>query len=267
MSLSLTDLQGFDNASYYSVDELHPHLNGVPGRYANRIKNSSFTIDGETYNTNPNDNDGLNTLHGGENGYDWRNWTVVAHTTSSITFALTDEDGEQGFPGQVISLVTYTLTPYQWHIKMTATSTTKKTPIMLSQHTYWNLDGYQNTDINSALNHTIHLPYSGQRVAVDNILIPTGEILPNTQNGVNDWWSAPKQLGANITAPEAEGNCGLGCTGYDTCYLVNRAQNGPYDWRNKPVATLASPWSGIQVDVYTDQEAFQIFDCNNMPGE
>lgn len=78
---------GFDNASYYSIDKLHPHLGGVPGkncrcrlnytsltkrdlgRYANRIKNSSFTIDGETYHTNANDNGGLDTLHGGADGW------------------------------------------------------------------------------------------------------------------------------------------------------------------------------------------------------
>lgn len=65
---------------------------------------------------------------------DWRNWTVVAHTTDSITFSLVDPDGDQGFPGEVISYVTYTLTPYQWHIKMVALATTKKTPIMLSSH-------------------------------------------------------------------------------------------------------------------------------------
>ena len=65
---------------------------------------------------------------------DWRNWTVVAHTTDSITFSLVDPDGMEGFPGQVIAYATYTLTPYHWHLRMTALSTTKKTPIMMSSH-------------------------------------------------------------------------------------------------------------------------------------
>lgn len=66
---------GFDNASYYSVDRQHPHFGGVPGRYANRIKNSSFVIDGETYHVLPNENpepgspDGVDTLHGGPDGW------------------------------------------------------------------------------------------------------------------------------------------------------------------------------------------------------
>jgi aldose 1-epimerase len=62
---------GFDNASHYSVDPFHPHLGGVPGRYANRIKNSSFTIDGETYQVTPNENNNNDTLHGGPDGWDF----------------------------------------------------------------------------------------------------------------------------------------------------------------------------------------------------
>ncbi|GAB7354990.1 hypothetical protein MBLNU459_g5602t1 [Dothideomycetes sp. NU459] len=256
---------GFDNASYYSVDKLHPHLGGIPGRYANRIKNSSFVIDGTTYNVLPNDNNNNDTLHGGPDGWDWRNWTVVAHTTDSITFSLVDPDGKEGFPGQVIAYATYTLTPYQWHLRMTALSTTKKTPIMMSSHVYWQLDGAQNPNTPTALNWTLHLPYSGQRVGTDGILIPNGTILPNQQYSVNDFWSAPKQIGANFS--EALGNCGTNCTGYDTCYLVNRDQDGPYDWREKgPVATLASPFTGIQIDIWTDQQAFQVYSCGGQNG-
>jgi aldose 1-epimerase len=56
---------GFDNASYYEVDKQHPHLGGVPGRYANRIMNSTFEIDGEVFEIDANEHGGLNTLHGG----------------------------------------------------------------------------------------------------------------------------------------------------------------------------------------------------------
>jgi galactose mutarotase-like enzyme len=131
---------GFDNATYYSIDKSHPHLGGVPGRYANRIKNSSFELDGETYKILPNENPtkanpkGVDTLHGGPDGWDWRNFTVVAHTESSITFSITDADGNQGFPGEVISYITYTLDDFAWEFKMVAFATTKKTPIMLSSH-------------------------------------------------------------------------------------------------------------------------------------
>ncbi len=99
---------------------------------------------------------------------------------------------------------------------MIAIPTTKKTPIMLSSHTYWNLDGFANNKTQTALNHTLYLPYSGQRVGVDNILIPTGDILANQQGSVNDFWSAPKQLGHSFSDPEIHGNCGFNCTGYGT---------------------------------------------------
>jgi aldose 1-epimerase len=129
------------------------------------------------------------------------------------------------------------------------------------------LDGFANPDTPLALNHTFHIPFSGQRMGVDNILIPDGTILPNQQYSVNDFWSAPKQIGANYTAPELYGNCGFNCTGYDTCYLVNRAQNGPYDWRQTgPVASLSSAWSGIKIDIYSDQEAFQMYSCPGQDG-
>ncbi|RDW82382.1 galactose mutarotase-like protein [Coleophoma cylindrospora] len=264
---------GFDNASYYSVDRQHPHFGGVPGRYANRIKNSSFVLDGTTYNVLPNENvepgspQGVDTLHGGPDGWDWRNWTVVAHTENSITFSIADPDGDQGFPGEVISYVTYTLTDYTWHLRMTAIPTTKKTPIMLSSHVYWNLDGWQNNETATALNHSLYLPYGGQRVGADTILIPTGDILANLPGSVNDFKSAPKQIGANFSSPDLVGQCGFNCTGYDTCYLTNRDQAGPFDWKTSgPVATLRSAWSGIQVDVHTDQEAFQVYTCSGQNG-
>lgn len=105
-----------------------------PGRYANRIKNATFSIDGVDYHTDANENGGLNTLHGGADGWDYRNFTVVAHTTDSITFSIVDPDGKEGFPGEVVSYITYTVAEMAWHIKMTALATTKRTPIMLSSH-------------------------------------------------------------------------------------------------------------------------------------
>lgn len=85
---------------------------------------------------------------------------------------------------------------------------------MLSSHTYWNLDGFANNETQTALNHTFYMPYGGQRVGADNILIPTGDILANQPGSVNDFWTAPKQIGANISSPDLLGNCGFNCTGY-----------------------------------------------------
>ncbi|KAI3553051.1 aldose 1-epimerase [Colletotrichum abscissum] len=258
---------GWDNATYYETDRQHPHFGGVPGRYANRIKNGTFEIDGEKYQIDLNDNNGLDTLHGGSDGWDWRNFTIVSHTNNSITFSFTDPDGKEGFPGEVVSLITYTLNGWNWDFKMIAVPTTKKTPIMLSSHTYWNLDGFSNNETSLALNHTLHMPYNGQRVGVDNILIPTGEILANEKGSVNDFWSAPKQIGADFSKPELKNNCGFNCTGYDNCWIVNRNDLGPYNWRTEGyVARMQSEWSGIQLEVYTDQDAFQMYSCSQQNG-
>jgi aldose 1-epimerase len=96
---------------------------------------------------------------------------------------------------------------------------------------------------------------------------PTGEILANAKGSVNDFWSKPKQLGASFDDPEIEDNCGLGCIGYDNCWTVNRGQLGNYDWRtHSPVATVSSAWSGIRLDIYTDQDAFQVYGCGGQNG-
>lgn len=211
---------GFDNATHYTLDKAHAHFGGVPGRYANRIKNSTFEIDGVKYKVAANDNktpehpEGLNTLHGGPDGWDWRNFTVSAYTNSSITFSIVDPDGKEGFPGEVVSFITYSLGDMTWDFKMVAIATTKKTPIMLTNHAYFNLDGFANDQTSLALNHTFHLPYSGQRVDVDDILIPTGDILANKKGSVNDFWSKPKQIGTSFNDPEMPNNCGAGCVGY-----------------------------------------------------
>ena len=155
---------GFDQAWMYTTGQ-HGHWGGIPGRYANRIVNSTFTIDGKTSHIIPNENNDTDTLHGGPNGWDYRNFTLVAHTTDSVTFSIADPSGEQGFPGQVIAFVTYTVTPYQWHERIVAIPTTEKTPIMLTSHVYWNLNGWANPDTTTALNHTLFLPYAGLKVS------------------------------------------------------------------------------------------------------
>ncbi|KAK3397021.1 galactose mutarotase-like domain-containing protein [Sordaria brevicollis] len=270
---------GYDNATAYTLDAAHPHFGSVPGRYANRIKNSTFSIfdeDGtETkYHVTPNENNGLNTLHGGPDGWDYRNFSVVAYTpSSSITFSIVDPDGKEGFPGEVVSYITYTVSNSTWDIKMVALATTKATPIMLSSHTYWNLDGFE---LDDALGHELYMPFAGMRVGVDGILIPTGEVLGNERGGINDFWSRPKKIGeafGNDTKENGlEGNCGTGCTGYDNCYIHSLRPSPPslsQSWRDpsQMVARLSSPHSGIKLEVYSDQDAFQMYSCNQQKGD
>ncbi|CAI4214449.1 unnamed protein product [Parascedosporium putredinis] len=138
---------------------------------------------------------------------------------------------------------------------------------MLTNHAYWNLDGFDNDETNLLLDHTMHAPFSKQRIGVDSILIPTGEVLENEEGSVNDFWSEPKQVGASFEDPDMEGNCGIGCVGYDNCYTIDREQQDIDSWRESGyVFSLASEWSGIRFDVYTDQDAVQVYSCNFQDG-
>lgn len=134
---------------------------------------------------------------------------------------------------------------------------------------HWNLDGFSNPETPTILNHTLSLPFSGQRVNVDPYLVPDGLIAPNTLYSVNDFWSySGKQIGKNFTRKQMDGNCGQKCHGYDNCYLINRDAGKQMGWwmDKGPVATLRSKWSHIRLNVYTDQSAVQLYTCNSMDG-
>ena len=204
-----------------------------------------------------------------------RNFTVVEYTRNSIVFKIVDPDGKEGFPGEVTAYITYWLSPNKWHFAMNAT-TTKLTPVMLTSHVYWNLDGFQNPATNQALNHTLYMPFAGQTVDVDGILIPTGKFNDAKPGSINDFWSKPKQIGASFADPALPGSCGTNCTGYDNCWIVERGQFGPDYFKNKggkawwskePVTSLWSDFSNIQVDIYSDQDAFQMYSCNGQNGK
>ncbi|CAE6477830.1 unnamed protein product, partial [Rhizoctonia solani] len=100
---------GYDNTTLWQTDPGHPVLNSVVGRYANRIKNGTFSVpisknpdpnSPNTYHIFRNGPDSAYTLHGGEIGWDRRNWTLVSSTPSSLTFQHFDP-ADEGFPGDV----------------------------------------------------------------------------------------------------------------------------------------------------------------------
>ena len=109
----------------------------VPGRYANRIANGRFTLEGKSYQITT--NDGPNALHGGKEGFDVRNWTAK-EIPSGVEFTLVSPDGDQGFPGTLTAHVRYTLNDNKVAIQYSAT-TDKPTVVNLTNHTYFNLAG------------------------------------------------------------------------------------------------------------------------------
>jgi aldose 1-epimerase len=239
------------------------------GRYANRIKNSTFELNSQSYEIPANDHNDTNTLHGGTEGYDVRNWTVVATNDSSITFSFLDE-GLEGFPGTVFTLVTYTLSSFasgptgQVRPRLTTTIVSsaldEPTPIMLSTHIYWNLNAFKaETLLNDT---TLWMPYAARWIETDGNLIPNGKIGAVSTNPALDFTS-PKLLGDSIAV--AEGTCGTGCTGVDNAFILDR----PVGSGESTVVPALSMWSdttGIKMDMETNQQGVQIYTCNGQNG-
>lgn len=263
---------GYDDPAQYAVDAAtkHSYFGPVVGRYANRIKNGSFTLDGQIYEIPANENKGANTLHGGRLGYDQRNWTVTAQSETSITFTLLD-DAFEGFPGSVITHATYTVGSAvsgalgERHPRLTTQTVSialdQKTPIMLIHHIYWNLGVFTTPTV--LYDQTLWMPYANRYIEVDNILIPTGTFGTVASNPALDFTS-PKTIGRDIKS--ATNVCGNGCTGYDNAFILDRPRGTGAEAANFPVLSLWSTNTGIKMDVSTNQQSLQIYSCNGENG-
>ncbi|OAX80664.1 hypothetical protein ACJ72_04998 [Emergomyces africanus] len=268
---------GYDDPKQYRVDTKtnHTYFGCIVGRYANRIKNGSFELDGVKYGITKNENGDTQTLHGGVIGYDQRPWTVVNHTETSVTFSLLDTAFE-GFPGDVITYATYSVSSSctesdpkgetKLAAKTVSLALTEKTPIMLSHHIYWNLNGFKKPDV--LQDTTLQLPLSKRFIAIDSASIPTGELadVATEFNGALDF-TKPKLIGKDIASAK---DCGAGCTGYDNAFIVDRP-NRRSDWTSSPetmavALNMASSTTGISMQVATNQKAIQIYSCNGQNG-
>ncbi|KAM5448524.1 putative aldose 1-epimerase [Microsporum audouinii] len=269
---------GYDDPRDYVKDTLtnHTYFGCIVGRYANRIKNGTFKLDGTTYNIPKNEINNTQSLHGGVTGYDQRNWTVTALSGNSITFSLLDT-GYENFPGDVINHATFSVNSSygsnssnpraQFSTRTVSLSLTEKTPIMLSPHIYWNLNAFKNDTV---LEDThLQLPLSSRYVKVDSRLIPTGEIgnVSSSPNGTLDFTKG-KLIGKDIKS--ADGICGANCTGYDNCFIIDRP-DGTTNWTSSPetmvpALNMSSATTGISMLVTTNQQAIQIYSCNGQNG-
>ncbi|GKZ33185.1 hypothetical protein AbraIFM66950_002974 [Aspergillus brasiliensis] len=265
---------GYDDPTQYLNDTQtsHTYFGAVIGRIANRIKNGSFTLGGTEYNI-PKNHDGLYTLHGGNVGYDQRNWSVAAYTSSSVTFALYD-NATEGFPGDVVTHATYTVDSKRTAdnpqglsrlvTELVSLALTESTPIMLSNHIYWNLNAFKQPTI---LNDTwLQLPLSRRFIATDSNQIPTGGIATVEDSDHHSMdFTAGKSIGQDISY--TEGLCGSDCTGYDNCFIIDRDPHYAAATDNVvPALRWHSNTTGISMEVATNQPAIQVFTCLNMDG-
>ena len=213
-----------------------------------RIMNGTFEIDGQTSHIPNNEHGGLNPLHGGFVGYDQQNWTIASQTGNSITFVFYDQ-AQQGFPGDLLNVATYTLTDEPaWISRMVSIPLNEATPVMLANHVYWNLGAFVNKEAITVLNDTLYMPYADRIIEVDSILIPTGQI--NMTNGTAFDFTHGKQIGSDIFQPLSQG--GLNGSSYDNAFILDRPRYAMEDPALE-VLRLSSPSTGIQMSA--DQPA------------
>lgn len=146
------------------------------GRFANRIAKGRFTLDGKTYQLPL--NNGANTLHGGGNGFDRKNWkvqSVTNGTNASVVLSHTSPDGDSGYPGEVTATVIYTLDDQGSLTIAFSATTTKPTIINMTNHALFNMAGHCAPQ--GAMSQRLTMPAS-RYTPVDETLIPTGELAP-----------------------------------------------------------------------------------------
>ena len=240
---------GFDNVADYM--EIPSDFGASIGRFANRIAQGRFTLDGTVYEL-PKNNFG-HCLHGGPNGWQYQIYEVENVTDNSITLVMHSPDGDESFPGKVTAKVTYTVNADNALEIAYEATTDKPTVINMTNHSYFNLSGNPG---NTILDHILYVN-AECFTPVGRTLIPTGEMIPVADTPMD--FSVPKAIGADINNTEYEqirfGN------GYDHNWVLETKGN-----MEVVAATLYSPESGIKMDVYTDEPGIQVYSGNFLNG-
>lgn len=233
---------GFESLEDYIPND--PYLGAIIGRYANRIEDGEFTIDGTTYELATNDGD--NHLHGGDEGFDKKLWDAEMQD-GSLKLTYLSEDGEEGYPGNLDVMVVYSLTDdNELKIEYEAT-TDKATPVNLTSHSYFNLSGQPDATI---LDHELILN-ADRYTPVNDELIPTGE-LAEVEGSPFDFTES-KEVGAEID--DVEG-------GYDHNWVLNSSEDDSLFH----AATLFHPDSGREMKVFTEEPGIQFYSGNFLDG-
>jgi aldose 1-epimerase len=242
---------GYDSIEPYTKP--NPFFGTLVGRYANRIANGEFTLDGKKYTLLK--NNGPNSLHGGAQGFDKKAWQAeIVNNGQALQLTYLSKDGEEGFPGNLTSVVTYSLGNDNAFTIDYAATTDADTVLNLTNHSYFNLAGHGNGKI---LDH--QLTVNADKFTPVNVnLIPTGE-LQNVAGTPFDF-RTPKAIGTNIDSPDPQIQFGAG---YDHNFVLNRAAGDPPSL----AARITEPQSGRVMEVLTTQPGVQFYTANHINGE
>jgi aldose 1-epimerase len=241
---------GYDNLDGYL--KASPYFGAIVGRYGNRIGKGTFTLDGVAYSLARNDKE--NHLHGGIKGFDkvvWSDKPVWKSNAVGVELTYLSKDGEEGYPGNLTSTVTYLLTnKNELRVEYIAT-TDKATPVNLTHHGYFNLTGGER-DI---LAHELMLN-ANKFTPVDTGLIPTGELQSVKDTPMDFTKETP--IGARIEADFEQLQAG---GGYDHNWVLNRTGDGLI-----LAARVVEPTTGRVMEVYTTEPGIQFYAGNFLDG-
>ncbi|MBD3413521.1 MAG: galactose-1-epimerase [Candidatus Aminicenantes bacterium] len=236
---------GYDRLDGY-LDET-PYFGATVGRYANRIKDGTFTLNGVEYKLAQNNNS--HHLHGGIKGFDKRVWKAVPFEnkdSAGVRFSYLSPDGEEGYPGNLSCTVTYTLTQNnELQINYEA-ETDKATPVNLTHHSYFNLQRQGSSDI---LDHELFIN-AEKYTPVNSELIPTGEILPVKDTPFD--FTSLTRIGERIDQVQS---------GYDHNFVLN-GEKGTL----KLAARVIEPDSGRVMEIRTTDPGIQFYSGNFLDG-
>ncbi len=242
---------GFNSMQAY-IQAGEPFHGVTVGRFANRIADGRFTIDGETYYVQP--NNGPNALHGGANGFHNQVWDRRVVYKEKADFYYVSADGEEGFPGRLSVMVKYRLTDDNELVISYRAETDKPTVINLTNHAFFNLNGEGNGDV---LNHVLQIN-ADKYLPVDRVQIPTGALAPVA--GTPFDFTSPKPIQQDISLADEQLERGNG--GYDHNYVLHA---GVMDTQH-PAATIFSPLTGIRLEVLTNEPGLQFYSGNFLNG-
>ncbi|QNL50551.1 galactose mutarotase [Olivibacter sp. SDN3] len=241
---------GFNRAEDYKKST-EPYYGATIGRVGNRIAKGAFTLDGEDYHIFT--NNGQNALHGGKKGFQDVIWEADQTSDSSLVLTYRSPDGEENFPGNLDVKVVFTVTKQNGLRFDYEATTDKRTPVNLTNHAFFNLNGEGSGTIN---NHLLQIN-AGAFTPVDSTLIPLGQEQP-VKNTPFDFTTATT-IGSRVNTEDDEqlrhGD------GYDHNFVLTKGN----DYGR--AARVVGDKSGIIMTIYTDQPGLQFYGGNFMQGD
>lgn len=239
---------GFDSLPRYVAK--NPFFGALVGRYANRIANGEFILDGKTYTLAK--NNGPNSLHGGMVGFDKVKWQAHPEgdgQAPSLTLQYVSQDGEEGYPGTLRNTAVYTLNDDDT-LSIEFRATTDKTTVLnLTTHSYFNLAGHAHGTV---VDHEVMI--NADRITpVNEYLIPTGEFLEVA--GTPFDFRKPRRVGDRIDANDEQ--IAL-ARGYDHNYVIEGSGL-------RLAARAVYPGNGRVMEVHTTQPGMQFYTGNHLP--